>query len=522
MFKKLFLLLILYSFPYVHGMNTSKTLKESSKSKLNPIVYSFLADHLSSVKIGQWEYTYFCSLRTKKFFITLNNRPNIVGAHTIGLLIDTATGNELGRWENVCSGSLSNDGERLFIMFQDYTGLLIDTNTGNELGRWKNVNKYKFSGDGKKLFITFQDENNIELLTGVLIDTNTGNNLGQWENVDEGCLSNDGKKLFIMRKDNTGKGVGILIDIDTGNELGRWREVQWYSNTFSANGKRLFISFNDSSGVLIDTDTGNELRRWANVDSGIGFSNDGKKLIVGYSPFIINRLCLIDTETGNELGRWDNVGEKSLGGNKLFIKFLADRSYLSNKPTASYFNSVLFGNLFIGALIDINTGNELRQWNGVTEGSLSDDGKKLFIVSFLGNFDKKLTGQLIDTETGNEIARWENMNWGKTDSNSGIDGKRLWIKKNGTTVLYNLEKLDEIISKLNIKQFQFLNGIVEVIRGAHNKRMNHKDPNLSPVQITPDKEQLATFNSLPQEIKQILSHRYKGHSQFRWLDAYQS
>lgn len=287
--------------------------------KLDPAMYSFLADHFSSVKMRHS----FRKVSNDDEIYWSDNRLFYWFRDEKGILFDTTTGALIGQWDNVLEVKLSADRNRLLIIQPGGNGCeigkLIDVKTGAQLRqwRWDNMALYQFSADGKKLFIEFTDD------TGRLIDTQTGDVCGQWDNVKEAEFYDDDNRLFIKFNNNT----ATLIDANTGTQIKEWVTVDNYK--FSADGNRLFIkfsrSFEDSTGRLIDTKTGAQLgQHWdKNVYSYI-FSADEKKLFIIFGTYGNEHIGrLIDTQTGTQLGQqWNNVTNAQFsddGG--LFIVF---------------------------------------------------------------------------------------------------------------------------------------------------------------------------------------------------------
>lgn len=216
-----------------------------------------------------------------------------------------------------------------------------------------------------------------------------GKVISKWENNSEFysvTFSPDGRKVLIGSGDKT----AVLSDARTGQVLHTWKHEDWVvSVAFSPDGRQVLTGSHDQTAVLRDARTGQTLQTWKHDHwvSGVAFSPDGRQFLTADGSSVTLR----ETLTGRVLQSWKH--EDSVNS-------------IAFSPDGRQIGTGVGGNVI---LRDTTTGQMLKNWNlrdnsnKVMSIAFSPDGRQLLAGLGFGNHDVRL----LDANTGRILKVWK-------------------------------------------------------------------------------------------------------------------
>jgi WD40 repeat protein len=247
--------------------------------------------------------------------------------------------------------------------------------------------------------------------------------------INDLAFSPDGRWLLSAAGDVDLGGELFLWDVESGELLRRFEGHTESVNhaLFSPDGQTALSTGNDDLIIRWDVNTGEELRRYDAFVAGVGgitYSPDGQTFFTGSSFTAPSQLIQWDVNTGRRLKRYDlpyAVSDLAISSDGQFIAYTA----LFDEPVV--------------ALLDANTGNELRRFEGhrqaVRAVAFSPDDQ--WIVT--GSSDN--TARLWNAATGELLYTFSVLEQIVFDVAFSADGSAiLFSKSDGSAELWNADQ----------------------------------------------------------------------------------
>jgi WD40 repeat protein len=407
-----------------------------------------------------------------------DGRSLMTGSRDNARLWDAATGREIRRFGGASDArAFSRDGRS--VLEADLGGFKVrlwDVATGREVRVFDgggSIRSVAFSPDGQSVLAA-------DGTTARQWDATTGREIRRFEGhaspVDSVAISSDRRWLLINSRNATadlwepaasrlvqrfkanfaalspdsqfvltvaGNGPIVLSDVATGREIRRLEGSQLANWAVFSPDSRSLLSGNgitDKSARLWDVATGREIRRFEGRSDGVfgvssvAFSPDGRSVLTcGLDNF--SRLW--DVETGREIRRFelkdvplvDSVAFSPDG--RLALAQGRTRAILSDVATGREIRQLNVGDvrslvftpnsrwvLGGGRLWDVETGSEIRRFEGSNFGTFSSDGRWILTGSWDGTSKlwEATTGRLLTT-----LVSFRDGGWVVVDSEGRYD-----------------------------------------------------------------------------------------------------